>query len=610
MLRFSFRSRRKDVRRSVTRRSQKPVAATPQSQLRVDSPISGAPASFLVNYDTLPVRRPDGNAVDYEVYQPSPYFKPAPSRTRRRTRAQKQSQVNANNTNCRSSVINDLGLDFDTLQRSKTTGPADDILQLIPIEKRIRIKIAELRDLLQQGEALGAIEELKELVNIHNDKLNSYSLVVQTARARVTEAKTVTGIKDKTGMSNGTHRKLLVRKVTGKPSRIGGDRTATALKSRTSSMRSAPRTNQRSMHEHRHDESKSSGREHKPPGPSKGKIELNKLTRKSSARLRRLGSAGSILIRRLSKVSAAEDTSTGSSGETPNFSVLDEEAIRRLRGNPTDIIGSYEADLEQALLATDIESGKLQEAQAKLQERRDIHDKVMMILDQFYGSMPGWEGDPISVKMLPDTADMTEAGIEAERDLAEVRLMREQIFAAYEDHGHALHTLGVVSMTMSLFVERLEAIASSFDHPDGAAVRANDLLVINQEALSEEFSYLERLMQKCARNSKVAGQCCIEAPRVDQIARDIGKLDEGFRREFHAILRRGAIYRNGFIPTLHVSKSTLCDCKLAESFVAERRKMISQDLESFDEKVERYEEYVVLERIGILDAYHPIREGR
>lgn len=611
MLRFTFRSRRKEARRSAAQRSRKSLETQSPPQPETTSQSAGPPASFLVNYDTLPVRRPDGTALNYDMYQPSPYFKPSPaSRTRRRARAAKESRVTANTTHRPNSVANDLGLDFDTLQRNKAIAPVDDILQLIPIEKRVRIKIAELRDLFRQSEKLGTIEALKELVSSHSDKLSTHSVTVQTAGAQVKEAKAITGVNEKSVRYSSAKRNPLIRKVPGKPGRHIGDRTVSGIKLRTASMRSASRVNQKSLHEHRNVDNRPPGREHKPPGPSKGKIELNKLTRKSSARLRRLGSAGSLLIRRLSKVSVAEDTSTGSSGEAPISSIFDQEALKRLKENPMDVIASCEADLEQAQLAADIEADKLHEAKVRLQERRDIHDKVMAMLDQFYGSLPGWEDDPISVNMLPDTADMTEAGIEAERDLAEVRLMRERIFAAYEDHGRALTALRVVSTSMSLFVERLEAIVSPFENDEVEAYPRDDLVNINQEATSEAFAYLEGLMRKCAHNGTIAGVCCVEAPRVDQIARDVGKLDEGFRRESHAVIRRGAIYRNGFLPTLRVSKSTLCDCKLAETFVAERRKMIWEDLDAFDERVERYEEYVILERTGILDVYHPSREGR
>lgn len=604
MIRFSLRSRRKDPRRSPADRPQKPLEKTL-------APISGPPASFLVNYDALPARRPDGHALEYYNYEPSPYFNPTPaSRTRRRARAITERKPQNHGFDRPKTLANDLGLDFDSLQRNKRAGPIEDILQFIPLEKRIRAKIAELRDLLRQGEQMGDMETLKNMVGIHDANLAKHQQAAQTARAQIKEAKIAVGVAETPVRIDTLPKSTLVRKVSGKPIRHISGRTVSALKSRTASMRSVSRAAQKSMPEHRSDDNRPPGREHHPPGPTKGKIELNKLTRKSSARLKRLGSAGSILIRRLSKVSVTEDGSSGSSVDTPVSSTLDQETLQRLKQSPEEVISEYEAVLRRILQAEDAENEKLQEARERLETRRSIHDKAMAILDQFYGSLPGWEDDPISVRMLPDTADMTEAGIEAERDLADMRLTRERVFAAHEDHGRTLKSLSAISTSMSVFVERLDALVSSLDDSDETSRSRVRAVNMNRDALSEILTYLEKLMCKCVHNGKMAVECCVEAPRVGQIERDVGKLYEGFKHECEAVWRQGGVCKSDFSPTLQVAKSTLCDCKLAEKFVVERQKMISEDLEMFDTKVERYEEYVMQERAAILDNFHPAHQGR
>lgn len=603
MIRFSLRSRSKDGRRTPADRAQKPLGKS-------SSPIRGPPASFLVNYDTLPARRPDGTALDYHAYEPSPYFKPTTaSRTRRRRRAAAQPKRLHPGFDRPTSVAHDLGLDFDSLQRNKRAAVADDILQLVPVEEQIRAKIVQLRALLREGDRLGDIEVLKDLVGIHGAHLSNRKHAAQIARSQIKEAKIIAGIIVKPPVIEAEQRSTLIRKVSGKPSRHISGRTASALRARTASMRSASR-HHKTVAEHRSDDNRPPGRDNHPPGPTKGMVEFNKLTRKSSARLKRLGSAGSVLIRRLSKVSVAEDASSGSSAEPPMSSTFDQETMKRLKASPADVIAEYEAELKRIDLTEDAENDKLKEAKERLENRRIIHDKAMAILDQFYGNLPGWGDDPIAVRMLPDTADMTEAGIEAERDLAEVRLTRERVFAAHEDHGRVLTALGSVSSNMSLFVEQLEALVSSIDDCEETSRSGGVLIKISRDVITGILKDLENLMHKCVQNAKVAAECCTEAPRVGQIERDLGKLEEGFTREAEAVMKQGTVYKNDFAPTLQVVKSTLCDCKLAETFVAERRNMISEDLETFDSKVERYEEYVMLERIGILDTYHPTQEGR
>lgn len=603
MIRFSLRARNKDGRRTPADRAQKPLG-------KASSPIRGAPASFLVNYDTLPVRRPDGTALDYHAYEPSPYFKPtSASRTRRRGRAAAQPKHLHTGLERPTSAAHHLGLDFDSLQRNKRRGAAEDILQFVPVEKKIRAKIAELRALLREGDRLGDIEVLKDLVGMHDAHLANHKHAAQIASSQIKEAKIIAGIIEKPPVMQAEQKSTLIRRVSGKPIRHINGRTASALRARTASMRAASR-HHKTAFEHRSDDNRPPGRENHPPGPTKGMVEFNKLTRKSSARLKRLGSAGSVLIRRLSKVSVAEDASSGSSAESPVSSTFDQETMKRLKASPAEVITEYEADLKRIELAEDVEIEKLKEAKERLENRRTIHDKAMAILDHFYGSLSGWEDDPIAVRMLPDTADMTEAGIEAERDLAEVRLTRERVFAAHEDHGRSLIALGSMSSNMGLFIDRLEALVSSIDDYEETFRSGGRLLKISRDVITDILKDLEKLMRKCVQNAKLAGECSTEAPRVGQIERDLGKLEEGFMREAEAMMKQGTVYKNDFAPTLQVAKSTLCDCKLAEAFVAERRNMISEDLETFDSKVERYEEYVMLERIGILDTYHPAQEGR
>lgn len=614
MIRFSIRSRhRADTRASPADRPQSPPGTKVPFVAR---PTSATAPSVLVNYDTLPTRRPDGLALDYATYSPSRFHTPAPRSRRRARPTQEQAPVDALTDQARTL---DLGLDLDSVKRNKA-GPPVDFLQFVPIERRVRAKIAELRRLLVEAEHLGDIEVLKDLVGIHQANLANHRHTVHTITSQILEAKIIAGIvcnppavdvapEPRTTLES---RSTLIRKVSGKPMRHISGRTVSALKSRTASMRSNAR-GQKNASLNQAEPQRPQRGGNQPPGPTKGKDTpkiSGKVVRKSSTRLRRLGSAGGVLIRRLSKVSVAEDASTGSSGEAPTSSTFNQETMKRLKACPDEVLAAYEEDLKQAQAAEEMESGKVNEARERLASRRSVHEKAMTILDQFYGSLPGWEDDPIASRMLPETAEMTEGGLEAERDLAEVRGFRTLAIAAYDDTGRGLKALHTVSSTMSQFIEDMEKILSTARDPEERFPGDKRAARIAFDDLPKILGGLENLLKKCSQNAEMAAVSCVDAPRVDQVNRDFGKLAEGFRQEAFAVMQQSGIFRDDFAPTLQVAKTGLCDCKLAETFIAERHKMIDEDLETMDGQVERCEEYVLMERMSLLDMYHPVREGK
>ena len=496
----------------------------------------------------------------------------------------------------------DLGLDFDSVARLANK-PPDLQLHLVPLEKRIHAKILQLRRLRAHGDSLGDQQVLNDLVAIHQANASRLKHEADTRRHHLREARIIAGISDTTADPD---RSNLVRRVSGKPIRHISGRTVSALKARTSAIRSASKNSRTSVEKR---DERFQNRHHAPPGPSPGKPDMSRLSRKSSARLKRLGSAGSVLIRRLSKVSVSEDASSGSSADAPASSTFDQNTMKRLKMTPKEVIAEISAELKRLEDEERIEMAKLTESKKLLSERRGIHEKAMAILDQFYGSLPGWEDDPIAQRLFPETAEMTEAGLEAERDLVDARDTRERARAAYADHGRALNGLLAICTELNLFIEHLEQLLFYIDQCESSRRAARSPPQVSRD-VGGTLRKLEAHLDKCVHNARLGVECCSDAPRLTQLQNDLENLSKGFAHEANAVITEGTIYHSDLGPTLQVAKAALCDCKLAETFVSERQRLISEDVESFENQVERCEEYVMLERIGILDMHHPPANDR
>lgn len=578
MIRFSLRNRSRYSSREPSDRPHKPLGPI--------SPPRATSASLFDTHDVLPTRRSDGLALDYLHYRPSQYYQSSPALHLRHHATPAQDEP--------SNTTASLALDFDSVQRSQSR--LSHLSDIVPLEKRIGAKIAELRTLLTAAEQLGDVEVLKDLIAIHDASLTNHRDAALALRNQIEEAKIIAGITDAPSASDNPQSTGPARRAGIRTGRYITDRTVSALKARTGCIRSASRGITRSSADGRWD-TLQKGRNISNQSRVR---DIDKLSRKSSARLKRLGSAGAVLIRRLSRVSMAEDASTASSIDAQVSLTFKPETMRRLKSSPNEVIAEYGEELKRMESAIHSEMEKIQEAKKRLKSRRDLHGKAMAILDQFYGGLPGWEEDPVARHMLPDTAEMTEAGLEAERDLAETRLMREQTLAARDDHRRALRALQTITSTLSTFVERLEeAVAAVGGSKD------RRVLQLDGTALGDLPREEERL-RRCLSNAKLAVECCVEAPRVEQIGRELNKLKESFTMETAVASRQGGLRRGDFGSTLQVGMATLCECKLAEAFAAERVKMIGEDLVEFDLRVERCEEYVMMERVGILDQYHPV----
>lgn len=560
MIRFSLRSRIKGERLNPADRAQSP----PRQKHFARAP--GSPTSYLVSYDELPRRLPNGHALSYLTYLPSKYY--IPSYTRRKPR----------NADLRD-ASNALDLDASSLARRR---PADD---LIPIDMRIAGKVNLLRRLLADGEQLGDLEVLKDLVGIHEAKVTRAKQKADTLKMQIREASIIAGLGDP------DDRHGSVKKVHGRPGRNFGGRTVSALKARTGGIRSASRSHRTTLDRDRVRESQQHQTRVKP--------DLSRLSRKSSARLKRLGSAGSVLIRRLSKVSIAEDASSGSSAEPTSSSTFGQETMKRLRVNPSEVLSGFEEELSKLGETEKDDVDKLRDAQKQLRERRAIHNRAMEILDIFYGTPPGWQENPISKRMIHDTAEMTEAGLEAERDLAEARGIRERARAAREDHGRTLDALHTIGTELRLFEDALDALLSG-EHRDTAS----------RMHLTKRLEDMRKHLDKCVQSARLAVECCAHAPRLQRMRRELVSLCKGFEQEANAVTKRLTFYQNDLAATMQVTRGALSDCSMSETFVEERQNMIKEDIKRFDEAVERCEEYVMLERVGILDMHHPRKNKR
>lgn len=457
-------------------------------------------------------------------------------------------------------------------------------------------------------------------MGIHEAKLHRQRVDIAKFTSLIREARIITGFSYPRLHDDRTP---LIRKVSGRPARQAAGRTVSALKARTASMRtvrvakapSAPLTVEHPVVERAAPplvptgpvvaEERVKSREPAPPGPLRAKPDMSRLTRKSSARLKRLGSAGSVLIRRLSKVSITEDACSASSGDMPTSSTFDPDTLKRLKVNPKEVITEYIAELNRVENEAEEDVIKLNSAQKLLNDRRVIHCKVMDVLDHFYGSLPGWQEDPISQRMFPETVDMTEAGLQAERDLVEARTLRQRVYAACDDHSHGLKALSHIATNLNRFIRHFEQLVSCLGEYE-SVVQSDPISKRSNVDITAALLDLEKLLEGCVTSANIATACCVDAPRVSHLQSELKNLRDGFARESIAVMTQGRIYRSDLDGTVQVAKTGLSDCRLAEAFVAERKKMIIADLPTFENQVERCEEYVMHERIGILDIHHSI----
>ncbi|KAI0561609.1 mucin-6 [Gracilaria domingensis] len=555
-----------------------------------------SPLSVLVNYDLHPSRNHTGQALEYASYAPSRFFVVPSSRTHRRRPRQSPT----------SSVFSSaLALDYDTMARRG----ADFQPDFLPLDKRIQAKIVRLRQLLMEGDRIGDLQMLKDLAEILQANITRQQTQAESKRSQIKHAQIVAGFIEK------RNHVIHIKKVSGKPSTFRS-RTTSALKLRAASMRSTSR-HPRSGHENKERiKPEMPERRCDDLGSKKGRSDFSRLTRKSSAHLRRLHSAGAVLIRKLSKSSVpvqhASCSPDSSASSTP---VLDPETIKKLKTDPVPIINDFQMELQGIEQEELLDRAKLDEVEAQLEERRRIHEEAMDILDQFYGALPGWENDPISQKMILETVELTEAGVDAERDLTESRDVFLRAEAALADHQRAHRALQAIRSDLTSFVQILSDLIASADVIVETRGRANtptrprrysvDVQTEAGEGVLDTLSHLERLLDRCIGQSRLAVECCCEAPRVQNLQDDLEQISAGFALEAEAVKKNGTIYHDDLEPTLQVSVTALGDCKLAEGFVSERQVMITEDLEPLRNQLERSEEYVMLERLAILDLRHP-----
>ena len=553
-------------------------------------------STYLVSNATLPKRDSSGYALDYYSYTPSSQNSTNSSKTRRRVRptTKRKSSKQSFNKLAKSSV--DIGLDFDSLARRRKLG--GDQLDFIPIEKRILSKTIQLRRLLNQVEHIGDFEELKELVTIHESKISSSKKQIVTAKERIREANILIQTINNTVNTNG----ISLRRVHGKPNHFRSRRTDSALRESTE-FPPTPNTltNQRSFD---HDIVLGTHQQLSPSEQRRFKPDVHKASRKSS-KLRRLGSAGSTFLRRLSKGSHMDESSLGSRREPFTPVVLDEDTIERLKLNPEQGMEELQNKLHSLIEAEHVDAVKLKEAQNKLAEKRDIHDRIMEILDLFYGNTPGWEENPISQAMFTEIADMTEAGLEAEHDLVDFRLLLNRARAAFEDYVLGANAMLVVTHELTFFVQKLGALMVSVDESEPIFLMDGTIESKNEELHRTILRDMDGHITKTYSKSRVAAESCVGAPRVARVKADLQKLKSIFDAEVSAVEDSESVCQCDLQTMMQMSRNALSESRTAEMFVIERRNLMGEDLVKIESQVDRCEEYVIMERLGILDLHHP-----
>lgn len=531
--------------------------------------------------------------------------------------------------------------------------------ELHSINHAIHSKIAALRKHLQTANDLGDLTVLKRVVSSHRDALARVRRSRHTVLVQLHDATTITGLPPpSTPIAPPVHgpycrsapvrpyspvrqvvsappparvRPVLtppsettsspVRRVPGSSGRKLASRSVSALKGRTgpplrSTSHSATDCVSPSPYPDYAPETLSQALP-STTVPKRGYVA--KLSRKSSGTLKRIGSAGSTLMRRFSRGSVGnEPESIGAvptSGLSPAYasgaisSVLDDDTLARLRTEPADVIAELEANAVRLQNDERETLARLKAAERVLEERRELHGMVMAILDQFYGNLPGWQQDPITQALFIETVDMTDAGLEAERDLAEARHNLSQGHAALKDHELGLGSLQTICEQLGLFINGLERLIRSVADCEHHSRAGGHGTPEYSGDIWTSLQQLEKHLNKSVTCGEMAAECCPDAPRIKQVERDLRTLRDSFTNESKAVATMGRIYQKDLLGSLIVAKSTTADCKVAECFVQEREKMIAEDVEAFEELVERCEEYVMQERMTLVDIHHPLDGG-
>lgn len=363
------------------------------------------------------------------------------------------------------------------------------------------------------------------------------------------------------------------------------------------------------------------------------------MSRKSSGRLRRFGSTGTVFLKRFTRAPPSTSPKTvlnsrhgggdvdGAEGNVitppPTISTpFDQQTLTRLATDPAPLLEEYRAALTQLRADESAAQVALSTADQKLEQRRHEHRMAMSILDHFYGAQPGWQDDPIAVHMFTETVDMTEAGLQAERDLVDARGLAAQALAAASDTELSHVSLQRAGVSVAGFADALESFANNLGDGDtdvkrrgrgGGDGRNNGVERNGEEGtvrsdVALALRELEMRLDRAVRATEVAVSCCVDAPRVAQLTKDLVKLREGFVGEVRAVGTLGRVYRKDMTGMISVARSAVVDCKLAEAFVRERMRLIAEDVAQFNATVEKCEEYVMMERMTLVDLHYPERE--
>lgn len=647
MHRFFTRSRFGNGRTSARDRPTKALSPVPSTSFVATSDQS----TFLLPHETLPSRLPNGHSLDYTAYSPSRFYVPLSPHTARRPRH----TVNHPSTghlhlHFEPNSTNDKDISSTTVdekaQSNLSSRPAAHTIQ-----HAIRLKVAALRRYLVLGNELGELPKLKNNVSIEREALARARRARHTALVRLHDAATLTGLPPPaTVVAPPLHgpcrRPTPVRAQAAAPGftrvrpippqasqipgtgirRMHGPPTRNGLRTRSSLRgRQTASVSQDGDHASRLDPGEPTDPLSQTlPRPLVGRWPFGGgQARRPTGKLRRLGSAGSMLIRRMSRTSVgkgeaasmASAASVGSDGLAPAVaaatgsvcSALDRSTIARLKTAPSTVMAELEGEARRLHEVERDALMRVKASERSLEQRRDYHDKAMAILDQFYGTLPGWQQDPITQAMFVETVDMTDAGLETERDLADARHIRAQALAALSDSGLAVGSLQATTEHLGTFISGLDATIRSiaeFENRD-AATSQLQIKIASTGDIRSTLSVLEQNLEKAASSAEMALDCCKSVARVLHLERDVRTLRNTFVANMKSAYSAEQLNAKEFAETLHVAKRVVCDCKMAETYMRELEKMVAGDLDGFEDLVESCEEYVMAERLALVDLHHP-----
>lgn len=629
-------------------------------------------SSYLVQYDTLPMRNAAGHALHYCGYSPSRYYVPFTHRTMRKPR-----QLPSVHPTISRDPPTHLNLDFDSVNRSRSRrlsrmnsnpNPSPSLPSSCQLSSRhpsgrqeansihhaIDLKVLALRRHLAHANNLGDLTILKRVVAGNRDSLARVRRARHAVLVQLHDAATIAGLPPPSSAVappiHGPYRRPTpirayplappaitrvrpslqppsalcaspcVRRV-GRPMRKLGGRTLSALKGRPAPRRSASHNSTDESNLPSTQPSFERLSQSLQGSVNRKGFVARSLSRKSSSTLKRLGSAGSMFMRRLSRGSVVTVDEPASMSSIPGgpltcavaaatgmvSSALAADTLARLHEDPASVVAELEVNAKKMQMEEKDTLSRLKAAERILDQRREVHGKAVSILDQFYGSLPGWQQDPVTQVMFSETIDMTDAALETERDLVEARHYLAQGHAALRDHSLALGAVQTIGEQLGSFITALERLIRSIAECESRG-RADGCEGIPQfdGDIWPTLRQLEKHLDKCVGSGEMAMECCMDAPRVQQIERDLRTLRDGFVGESKAVESMGRIYQKDMLGSLHVAKSAVCDCKLAETFVREREGMIAEDVANFEEMTERCEEYVIQERMALVDLHHPV----